>query len=435
MTDKSFAVASTLATVAASGTVDAPLANADKTGNSPEARVQVPWRRAGTFSNLRVVINSDRAAATLTIRLDTGGGPANGNLTITTTSSPAGEFSDTTHSDTITAGTLVDAHFANGSGGTTTTYGTTGVNFLPTISTVIENVCNHGASSWFTTAASTTSFMGPLGGHQALSTTTEANVQQEIQAAVSIAAMFVFIQTNGRSTTGTFSSRVNGANGNLTISVTAGTTGLLEDTTHSDIPAVGDLFNLAYTSGTGAGSMILDMSGVMTVSTKGQWHSMGGDAAGVGFGAASTLVTGIGGATTNQTTANRASTVQTTCGLTETATRIAFFLPTNTSAGSTTVALAKGGTASALTATATSAATGWFTDTTHSVSVTATDKLDVAITQTSGVGTATLNAYNMLFTGASDTNIGAIDGVAYPTNVANVLGLAQASIGAVDGLQ
>ena len=58
----------------------------------------------------------------------------------------------------------------------------------------------------------------------------------------------IFVPTNGSSTS-TFKSRKNGANGNLSISVSANGTGLFQDISHSDSVVAGDDFDYTFSPG------------------------------------------------------------------------------------------------------------------------------------------------------------------------------------------
>jgi len=67
--------------------------------------------------------------------------------------------------------------------------------------------------------------------------------------------MGINVRSNGRSTTSTFRSYKNGANGNLAVSVTASTTGYLEDTSNSDSVDIGDKYSIVYVPGSGSNSI------------------------------------------------------------------------------------------------------------------------------------------------------------------------------------
>jgi hypothetical protein len=62
---------------------------------------------------------------------------------------------------------------------------------------------------------------------------------------MTIKNLAVNVQENG-SGTSTFGSSHNGANRNLTISISANTIGMFQDTTHSDSVVAGDDFDYTY---------------------------------------------------------------------------------------------------------------------------------------------------------------------------------------------
>ena len=72
--------------------------------------------------------------------------------------------------------------------------------------------------------------------------TTESQRQTTMRTAGVLANLSVYVIFNGSSGAGTFVTRKSGVSQNLTISFTASTTGLFEDTTHSDTVAAGDIW-------------------------------------------------------------------------------------------------------------------------------------------------------------------------------------------------
>lgn len=99
----------------------------------------------------------------------------------------------------------------------------------------------------------TTWYHCPIGAGVA-SMTTEADTSWKARAAYTVKNLSIRVVSNTISGgSSTFSSRKNGASGNLSISIGAGVTGLLQDTTHSDSLEDGDLYNYemdVYNGGT-----------------------------------------------------------------------------------------------------------------------------------------------------------------------------------------
>jgi hypothetical protein len=72
---------------------------------------------------------------------------------------------------------------------------------------------------------------------------TEVDAQLKVRSiGGTLTNLYVYVQQSS-TTTLTVTSRKNGANGNLTVSVASGATGAFQDTTHSDSFAAGDLLD------------------------------------------------------------------------------------------------------------------------------------------------------------------------------------------------
>jgi hypothetical protein len=94
--------------------------------------------------------------------------------------------------------------------------------------------------------------------------TTEAPVQARIRSSLVFKNLFVRVINNNRDRDDTVTTRKNGAAGNLTVTIPAGTFGVFEDTTHSDTLKDGDLYNTYYnwTGGTAFTNASLTIIGV-----------------------------------------------------------------------------------------------------------------------------------------------------------------------------
>lgn len=79
-----------------------------------ESRAQTAWPVAATFSKARIYMASAGSGTqTLTVRI----GAANGNQAVSVTSATTGLFEDATHSDTVTAGALVNYKITHATSG------------------------------------------------------------------------------------------------------------------------------------------------------------------------------------------------------------------------------------------------------------------------------------------------------------------------------
>jgi hypothetical protein len=223
---------------------------------STEAQAQVPYHSAGTVSGLWVMVNSNGITANSTVRVRING--VNGNEVVTIGSGVTGEVRDTTHTDTINSGDKIDYLITAGASGTN--IGLVGIATVFTPSTV-----NQGFLKWCASgapfASSTNGFAtyyepvsGILGSGGGFANQTESINSYKMATAGTFSHMGVYVNTNGRAGTTTINFRKNGANGNQTISIGAGVTGLLEDNSHTDTVVVGDTVTYAVVMDGGGGS-------------------------------------------------------------------------------------------------------------------------------------------------------------------------------------
>ena len=99
-----------------------------------------------------------------------------------------------------------------------------------------------------TTASAT--FFFPLNGIGG-TTLTEAHAQSKMQYSATLRNLYIRITSNSRTTTTTYRTRKNGANGNQSIAVGSGQTGSFEDIVNTDSVVSGDLICLSKTNSTG----------------------------------------------------------------------------------------------------------------------------------------------------------------------------------------
>lgn len=94
-----------------------------------------------------------------------------------------------------------------------------------------------------------TNFQAAMGDWSTIHTT-EPRAEIRARTAYTLADMWLRIQANDLTGSTTVRSRRNGANGNQSVSIGAGVTGIFEDTVNSDSIAVGDRFNSQIITGT-----------------------------------------------------------------------------------------------------------------------------------------------------------------------------------------
>lgn len=243
-------------TTAASSTRFPVLASCRAVQSSVEADAQRTYKYAGVLTKLwfRILTNA-ASGGTSTIRSRINA--ANGNLVQTIGASATGEFSDLVNSDTVAANDEVNSSIVTASGGGLT----------PSIISYIftpdsTNVSIHSTPLSSTAPTASTTYYRSISGGASALITTEANVQAKMKSGGTIKNLYLKPATNGRSSSTVYKSRKNGADGNLTVTVTAGSTTLVEDTSNSDTYAVDDLFNFSIAFGTGTGNLFIDSGGV-----------------------------------------------------------------------------------------------------------------------------------------------------------------------------
>jgi hypothetical protein len=211
-----------------------------------EATTAYAFRTATTLSGLHVIctLNTVLAASTVYCRI----AGASGNQTVSIPASTTGIYDDAVNTDAVTVGQTVNNIITAGAGGTSITINT--ITYRST-SVVMQEVNQTGNAA--TSNFGTTYFL-ILNGHPQRNNTTEANEQTLARMNFTARNLFVRFNTNTVNGTSTVVTRKSGADGNLTVSIPASTSGNYEDTTHSDFVLSTDTYNysvaLGGTSGT-----------------------------------------------------------------------------------------------------------------------------------------------------------------------------------------
>jgi len=353
----------------AAGTFYYPIGNSHTiTAATTESNVQFPFRQAGTFSFFRVRISANTVTASSTFNFRING--AAGNQTVSVASSTTGEFIDTTNTDTISSGDLVNLQLVAGGTGTSISMSEQGVSFTP----------SSGAYSFYAcvinfNAAASTSYYFALGGTLTTTNTTEANVQVTARCSGTLKNGYARISSNGRSSATTIKSRKNGADGNISISITASTTGIFEDTSNTDSISSGDTVNMSFVSGSGTGTTQGYAGASYVPGVDNKLFYITSVAGGGPVIAGATTYTPTGGIINGSGTEASA---QITSEYAWTASRLFCYSPTNaSSAGSTTVVLRKNGSDGNNSISIGTGATGYFEDTTHTDSIAVSDKVTI----------------------------------------------------------
>jgi len=247
------------------GTTQFFMISGDINNNSvTETVVQWTIRFGGTWSNLtaRITASTTTLASTVNSRI----GAANGTQTLSIAAATTGTFEDTTHTDAIVAGNLLDTEFISGGASTG--------------SITIARLNYHFKSTnpnyaWIASGAvsgqnfGVTQFKAPAGNINNVGA--EASEQLLIRNAITtltVQDLYVRVTINSVNGTTTVQTRKNGANGTLVVSIGAAATGVFEDTTHSDSLATGDLYcTTQVTAGTSGTIDFSTVSEAVTTNT------------------------------------------------------------------------------------------------------------------------------------------------------------------------
>jgi hypothetical protein len=208
---------------------------------SAEANAATPIRAAGTFSRLGLFISTNTSTNGMTLTWRTTG--VDGNQALSIGASATGYIEDTTHTDTVFSGDTVDAKGVSGAG---------------TVNALVWAVCStftSAGTNWDTrarnTQVSTQGFSTAAVNYLHLiasaprKDTTEANVQDKCPFGAYADHLVLVVPTNSANSISPVS-RINGSNGNLTVTIGGSATGTFEDTTHVDTLAANDLYCLKY---------------------------------------------------------------------------------------------------------------------------------------------------------------------------------------------
>jgi hypothetical protein len=389
-------------TFATSATRFFPLGVGADLNSATEAHNALPCRTAGTYSDFSLYQQTSLASgATATFRKNT----ADGNQTISIGSGVTGALQDLSNTDTVVAGDLIAIQYVNATAANARVTGM-GCVFEDSSSDRVYRLAAR-RDSFSSATASTTSFF-PVGGViPNAAATTEANAQYKNRLTATIRNAAIYVSANARSTTTTFRSRVNGANGNISISIGASTTGLLEDTSNSDSIVNTDLICTSLTTGTGAGTITVRGTLLEYVTSSASAPILCGSANGTSAASAETRYNSISGGISNNSTEVNISAPLWTSG---TLSNLQCYVSVNTIAATSTLTSRIAGADGNLTLSIGSTATGYFEDTTNSDTVTATNRLATKLV----VGTSATNALTI-------HNIGCNILYDYPSNGAGLL--------------
>lgn len=382
------------------------------------------WRlrgtSGGTVSELRAYASANTtttATCTLTARLN----GSNQSLSLSWSAGQTGEKQDTTNSFSVSDGDDIDYAFVRGSESSKAiTIQSISVRFdADTSGDTISLVgCANATGTPFNTA-STTRYITP-------SYTEIGSSERAVRCLgdYTFGNLYVYVAGNARTTTTTFRSRVNGANGAQSVSYTSGQSGLKEDTTNTDSIASGDDFCWSITTGTGTSTIDIRAISSTAVSADGEFDLFIGRNVGAGYTSSSTAYLALGGgiSTAGSTEANAQ-----TRGFAADYYNLRGSVSSNTSNGTTTVTFRIEGADAGPTISWTSGQTGTRTDTSNTASCADDDLIGFKIVN-AGTGTCTITY--LAITGATSSGGSALtidldDSVTASDSLGKAAGLAK----------
>lgn len=239
---------------------------AGSTTNTNETNAKTTERYSATYKNLGVRVTANSRTSTTTGRFRKNG--ANGNQSVSIGNSATGWFEDTTNTDSVVAGDLVNFQLTTGTG--TSAFSLMG--FVVDYETTTDPGTGRLGCSYTTPQAAdfnTITYLPIIGKFNGFFAT-EALSQFKLNDTFTFKGLNVIVTQNDVDNASTIKLRVNGADTTLSVSVAANTTGTFTDTTHTVTIASGDLVNFVVNTGNGISP------DTMTLTSVGVWTEIAG---------------------------------------------------------------------------------------------------------------------------------------------------------------
>lgn len=228
--------------------------------DTTEANEQHKIRLTGTLRHLFAnIATNNLITATTTIRTRKGG--ANGGMSVSIGAGLTGVFEDTTNTDSVAAGDLVNSQTVTSvGGGGNITYGNIGCSLLDSSGNQYQLICATNAG--LSVSQNTTTYMPPSGALSA--STTEDSVKGRTNEGLTTSKLQVFVVSNSIAASTTFRTRKSGANGNQSITIGSTLTGFFEDASNTDSYAVNDYMGYQIVTGaSGSNTIKINSIGVL----------------------------------------------------------------------------------------------------------------------------------------------------------------------------
>ncbi len=196
-----------------------------------------------TFSRLTSRISANTLNINSNVNFRVGSAP--GNETVTITNSTTGLFVDSSNTDVCALNALIDLEYKVG-----VATGSATLDFTSVTSSPSSNWRIYGQNAGGNIAS--TNIYRALSGNGQGTSGNENLAQQKFRTAGTLKKGQVNISTNTATSDNPITSRINGSPGTIIMTVLGLSTGVTEDTTHSDSISVSDLVNWNTTSLTGS---------------------------------------------------------------------------------------------------------------------------------------------------------------------------------------
>jgi len=248
-------------------------------GATTESNSHIPYQTAGTLANLTANLKSNTCTGTSTIK--TRKNASDGAQALSIAATTTGIFEDVVNSDSIASTDNVAIQYSGGTanglaGLLSTTFDAGSVTVIHWVTTVLTGSYNTASTTYFMPVAGDDLFN--LGG------TTEGPNKMNCPIAGTLQKMYMKVPGNTHVGNTTVRSRVNGANGGISVSITALTTGVFTDYSGTDALVAGDDINYSITVAAGeSGSLSIYFIATEFATTEEKFISLSGDTIGTAF--------------------------------------------------------------------------------------------------------------------------------------------------------
>lgn len=379
------------------GSLDAGVTNyyviCGKTGSTTtQARRQVPIYSAGSFSDYKVNIFSNSLDVNATLGLQVAGSTVNNVVTVT--ASTTGYFT-VTASDSVTSGQLVN-YIASASAGSGVLRQRPSISFSASSNTAQLLIFGDGGASYIPDAGETIYWSLGDGTND---NTTESRFGFTFKTGGTLRNASYYTSGNAAAVNTTVRIRIDGANVNLAITVTAATTGLFQDTSNTDTVTDTDVINWSVGRSADSANLIGQFVAVEFITTDSTFQIFGGTNGTETAAAATSYFLVPGGAVPSKSTTEINS--ENTVGLSFVASNLEINIIANASITDGSFTLWPSGGSSALTTVITALTTGLYVDNTNTVQVNNGNTLNFNLI-TGSVGGYTLGTYGVKATTTAD---------------------------------